>query len=99
MWSRALSERQNFEKEAIAATQQLEKLQLDNGDIIQYLQRTLQSRDDQCSELKERLHGLQLVGFLTYSNIDVRVICWCLLVKPICLHRLVKRKMMISYDN
>lgn len=58
---RALDERRKFEKETAEATELLEKLRSDNEDIIQYLQRTLQSRDDQCSELKERLKGMQLV--------------------------------------
>jgi hypothetical protein len=43
----------------VAATELLDKLRTDNEDIIQYLHRKLQARDDQCSELKERLKGLQ----------------------------------------
>ena len=58
---RALDDRLRFEKETLKATEVLEKLRTDNEDIIQYLQRSLKSRDDQCSELKERLKGLQLV--------------------------------------
>ena len=45
----------------MAATELLDKLKNDNDDIIQYLQRSLKTRDDQCVELKERLKGLQLV--------------------------------------
>ena len=45
----------------MAATELLDKLRTDNEDIIQYLHRKLQARDDQCSELKERLKGLQMV--------------------------------------
>ncbi|XP_046445746.1 cilia- and flagella-associated protein 157-like [Daphnia pulex] len=58
--SRALDERQKFERETVAATDILDKLRTDNEDIIQYLHRKLQSRDDQCAELKERLKGLQM---------------------------------------
>lgn len=45
----------------MAATELLDKLRTDNEDIIQYLHRKLQASDDQCSELKERLKGLQMV--------------------------------------
>jgi hypothetical protein len=45
----------------VAATELLDKLRTDNEDIIQYLHRKLQARDDQCSVLKERLKGLQMV--------------------------------------
>lgn len=58
---RAVDERRQFEEETIQANEVLNKLKTDNEDIIQYLQRTLQARDDQCVELKERLKGLQLV--------------------------------------
>jgi hypothetical protein len=39
-------------------------LRADNEDIIQYLHRKLQSRDDQCAELKERLKGLQMASVI-----------------------------------
>jgi len=45
----------------MAAKEQLEKTLTDSTDVIRFLQRSLQSRDDQCLELKERLLGLQLV--------------------------------------
>ena len=45
----------------MAATELRDKLRTDKEDIIQYLHRKLQARDDQCSELKERLKGLQMV--------------------------------------
>lgn len=67
--NRALDERQKYEKETVVATENLNKLRLDNEDIIQYLQRSLQSRDDECSELKERLKGLQLVRLIPNYSI------------------------------
>ena len=73
---RALEERQKYEKETGIATENLSKLRSDNEDIIQYLKRTLQSRDDECSELKERLKGLQLVrSFQFRSLVIVIYIC------------------------
>jgi hypothetical protein len=39
-------------------------LRADNEDIIQYLHRKLQSRNDQCAELKERLKGLQMASVI-----------------------------------
>ena len=55
----------------MAATELLDKLRTDNEDIIQYLQRKLQARDDQCSELKERLKGLQMVVSLSSFFLNI----------------------------
>lgn len=57
---RASEERRQCEADAMAAKEQLEKTLTDSTDVIRFLQRSLQSRDDQCLELKERLLGLQL---------------------------------------
>jgi predicted RNase H-like nuclease (RuvC/YqgF family) len=59
--TRANDERRQCEVDTVAAKEQLEKTVTDSSDVIRYLQRSLQSRDDQVQELKERLNGLQLV--------------------------------------
>lgn len=67
--NRALDEREKFEKEATLAGEELEKLKTDDQDVIKYLQRTLQSRDDHCRELTERLKGMQLVRVVQTTKV------------------------------
>lgn len=62
--NRAHEERNKLNAEVTTSNDMLEKTVQDSNDVIRYLQKTLSQREDECQEFKERLHGLQLVGFL-----------------------------------
>ena len=59
---RATEERRQCELDTIAAKELLDRTVGDSSDVIKFLQRELQAREDQCAELEERLNGLQLVS-------------------------------------